>query len=355
MVIEVKMAVTIREVAAKAGVTKAVVSAVLNERHTTIRVSEETRVRVRQAAKELNYRPNAVGRALARKRTDTIGIVPQWTGYLSVWSGFTSEMMQGISAAAIRDGYRILLNFRSEPGPDQEIAAVTDGQIDGALLWRRSSDPMAQRLEKSGFPAVMMFGPHDDPDIWFVDCDNLLGGRLATEHLLSLGHTRILHLTADHAEPYVRDRCEGYREALRNAGIPVRPEWIVNVGWEGSEETVYTQIEALLRAQEGPTAVFAWYDGVAIKVLQKARAWGFRVPEDLSVIGFDSTAQCLLTSPPLTSVRQPIREIAACASTLLIRRIRGEAVEETRRLFAPTLDARGSCACPVESKTGILP
>ena len=338
------MAVTIREVAAKAGVTKAVVSAVLNERHTTIRVSEETRERIQQAAQELRYRPNAVGRALARKRTDTIGIVPQWTGYLSVWSGFTSEMMQGISAAAIREGYRVLLNFRSEPGPDQEIAAVTDGQIDGALLWRHASDPMAQRLEESGFPAVMMFGPHPDPDIWFVDCDNVLGGRLATELLLGLGHTRILHLTADDNELYVRDRRQGYQDALRDAGIPVRPEWIVNAGWEGSEETVYTRIEALLRAVEGPTAVFAWYDGVAIRLLQKAREWGLRVPEDLSIVGFDSTAQCLLTSPPLTSVHQPIREIADCAATLLIRRLRGETVEETRRLFLPTLDERASCA-----------
>ena len=337
------MAVTIREVAAKAGVTKAVVSAVLNERHTVIRVSEETRKRVREAAEALHYRPNAVGRALARKRTDTIGIVPQWSGYLSVWSGFTSEMMQGISAAAIREGYRVLLNFRSESGPDKEIAAVTDGQIDGALLWRNSSDPMAQRLEESGFPAVMMFGPHADPAIWCVDCDNVLGGRLATEFLLRLGHTRILHLTTGQGESYARDRCRGYREALQDAGIPPRPEWIIDVGWENSEDAVYLQIETLLRSAEGPTAVFAWYDGVAIRLLHKAREWDLRVPENLSVIGFDSTAQCLLTSPPLTSVRQPIREIADCAATLLIRRIRGETVEETHRLFTPTLEERGSC------------
>ena len=338
------MAVTIREVAAKAGVTKAVVSAVLNERHTTIRVSQQTRERIQQAAKELHYRPNAVGRALARKRTDTIGIVPQWTGYLSVWSGFTSEMMQGISAAAIREGYRVLLNFRNEPSLDQEIAAITDGQIDGALLWRNAADPMAQRLEESGFAAVTMFGPHPDPGIWFVDCDNVVGGRLATELLLGLGHTRILHLTANPDEAYVRDRCRGYQEALLDAGIPLRPDWIIDVGWEGSEDSVYTRIEALLRTPEGPTAVFAWYDGVAIRLLQKARDWGIRVPEDLSVVGFDSTAQCLLTFPPLTSVRQPIREIADCATTLLIQRLRGETVAETRRLFTPTLEERGSCA-----------
>ena len=139
------MAVTIKDVAERAGVTKSVVSAVLNGRFTTIRVAEETRQRVRLAAQELQYHPNALARALTQKRTHTIGIVPQWAGYLSVWSGFTSEMMQGISAAAIREDYGVLLNFRAEAGLQQERAGIMDGRIDGALLWRHSSDPLAQQ------------------------------------------------------------------------------------------------------------------------------------------------------------------------------------------------------------------
>lgn len=340
------MTITIRDVAAKAGVTKAVVSAVLNGRFTTVRVSEETRERVRQAAKELHYRPNALARALKQKRTDAIGIVPQWAGYLSVWSGFTGEMMQGVSATAIREGYGVLLNFRAEAGLEQESAGITDGRIDGALLWRHSADPLAQRLHERKFPAVMMFGSHDDAAIWYVDCDNRLGGRLAMEHLLGLGHTRIAHLTTHSDERYVQDRRAAYQEAMRHAGLAVRPEWIIDVGWEGSPENAFEPLRALLTAPERPTALFAWYDGVAIKVLHKAQEWGLRVPEDLSIIGFDSTAQCLLTTPPLTSVRQPIRDIADCAATLLIQRIRGDAVENPRRLFTPTLDERGSCAPP---------
>jgi len=340
------MATTIRDVAEKAGVTKSVVSAILNGRHSNIRVSEETRQRVRQIALELHYRPNALARGLTRKRTDTIGIVPQWAGFLSVWSGFTSEMMQGVSATAIRESYGVLLNFRAETGPEQESAGIMDGRIDGALLWRSSTDPLAENLQAQGFPAVMMFGVHDNPDIWYVDCDNVLGGRRATEHLLGLGHTRILHLSAESTERYVHDRLAGYKQALLSAGLPVRPEWIVNMRWEGDDERAYEQIRALLDAPEPPTAIFAWYDGVAIKMLQKAQEWGLRLPDDLSIIGFDSTAQCLLTSPPLTSIRQPIREIADCAADILVRRIRGEAVEETHRLFTPTLDERGSCAPP---------
>ena len=336
------MTVTIRDVAARAGVTKSVVSAVLNNRTTTVRVAEATRQRVQQAAQELQYRPNALARALTQKRTDTIGIVPQWASYLSVWSGFTGEMMQGVSAAAIREGYGILLNFRVETGLEQEIGGIRDGRIDGALLWRHSSDPLALRLQERGFPAVTMFGTHGDPAVWWVDCDNRLGGRLATEYLLRLGHTRIAHLTASGEDRYVQERRAGYQEALHAAGLPGRPEWIINMGWEGSNESVYEQVRAMLTAPDRPTALFAWYDGIAMKMLQKAREWGLRVPEDLSIIGFDSTTQCLLTTPTLTSIRQPISEIADGAATLLIRRIRGEDVQDTHRLFAPTLDARGS-------------
>ena len=321
------MASTIRDVAAKAGVTKAVVSAVLNDRATTVRVATETRQRVLQAALELQYRPNALARGLTLKRTDTIGIVPQWADYLSVWSGFTSEMMQGVSAAAIRAGYGVLMNFRVENGLEQESAGITDGRTDGVLLWRYSSDPLAALLQERNFPAVLMFGAHDDPAIWYVDCDNRLGGRLATEYLLGLGHTRIAHLTTRSDDRYVQDRSMGYQDALRAAGLPIRSDWIIDVGWEGSEETAYQQVKAMLNTSDRPTAIFAWYDGVAIKMLHKAQEWGLRVPDDLSVIGFDSTAQCLLITPPLTSVRQPIREIADSAATLLIRRIRGEAVE----------------------------
>ncbi|HLK56209.1 MAG TPA: LacI family DNA-binding transcriptional regulator [Chthonomonadaceae bacterium] len=336
------MAITIRDVAAKAGVTKAVVSAVLNERQTTVRVAEETRRRVRQAAQELNYRPNALARGLARKRTDTIGVIPQWPVYLSVWSGFTGEMMQGIARAAIRESYGVYLDFQ-KVDPEQLVASVTDGRIDGALLWRFPADLMAERLLEQDFPAVMMFGPHDNPDVWYVDCDNRLGGRMATEYLLRLGHTRILHLTGSQGERFLEDRCLGYQDALRAAGVPLRPEWIVDVGWEPDGDSLFAQIKALLDAPDRPTAVFAWYDGAAIKMLQKAREWGMRVPEDLSVIGFDSTAQCLLTTPTLTSIRQPIQEIADLAATMLIQRIRGEEVFQTHHLFAPTLDERGSC------------
>ncbi|HLK60610.1 MAG TPA: LacI family DNA-binding transcriptional regulator [Chthonomonadaceae bacterium] len=351
------MAVTIRQVAARAGVTKGVVSTVLSGRQTTTRVSEETRQRVLKAAAELHYRPNAMAKGLARKRADTLGIIPQWSGYLSAWSGFVSEMMQGITAAALREHYGVLLNFLAaeynpeEESLEQQVADVMDGRLDGALLWRPPGDPLAQHLHESAFPIVMMFGSHDNPDIASVDCDNLLGGRLATEYLLSLGHTRILHLTANARENYVRERCLGYQQALSNAGIPVRPEWIVDVGWEKSGDETYERLKPLFEGDGRATAVFAWYDGVAFRMLEKAREWGLNVPQQLSMVGFDGTAQYAYTAPPLTSVYQPIKEIADCAATLLIQQIRGESVEEIHRIFPPILEERRSCAPPERNGT----
>jgi DNA-binding LacI/PurR family transcriptional regulator len=351
------VAVTIRDVARKAGVAKSVVSTVLSGRLTTTRVSEETRQRVYDAARELHYSPNALARGLARKRSDTFGIIPLWSGCLSVWSGFVSEMMQGVTVAAERERYGMLLNFMNvdydedEETAARQVAEITDGRIDGALLWRLPTDPLAQRLYERGFPVVMMFGSHNILDIPSADCDNVLGGRLATEYLLELGHTRILHLTGNQRERYVRDRIAGYEHALQNAGLPIRPEWIVDVGWEQSVDAPYTHVRRLLTGRERPTAVFAWYDGVACRMLQKAAEWGIRVPQELSIIGFDSTAQYAFTSPPLTSMRQPIQEIADCAATMLIRRIRGEPLESAHRLFIPSLNIRGSCAPPVQQSS----
>lgn len=338
------MAVTIRDVAERAGVAKSVVSTVLNGRETsTTRVSEETSRRVRQAALDLHYRPNALARGLAQKRTDILGIVPLWAGYLSVWSGFVSEMMQGVAATALRERYSVLLSFEQHENLEQQVSSITDGRIDGALLWRPPSDPLAQRLQEVGFPVVMMFGHHENRAIWSVDCDNFTGGRLATEYLISLGHSRILHLTGDPRHSYVRDRRLGYEQTMESAGLPVRPEWILNVGWELSGEEAYDHVRRQLARPERPTAVFAWYDGVALQVLRKASEWGLRVPDDFSIIGFDSTTECAYTSPPLTSVRQPIEAIAACAATMLIQKIRGESIEQVHHVFSPTLDVRASC------------
>jgi DNA-binding LacI/PurR family transcriptional regulator len=340
------VAVTIRDVARRAGVSKAAVSYVLNGRTTSVKITRETQERIYAAARELDYHPNALARGLARRRMDTMVLIPQEATYLSVWSGFTSEMMQGISEAALSTNYDVTLHLKEEPSLDEEVAAATDGRADGALLWRYRDDPLAERLIERGFPIVSMFDRGDHPDLWYVDCDNVLGGRLATEYLLELGHRDILHLSRDTRSGNALDRLRGYTRALTAHGLPVRPDRIVDVGWEFGDDAPYRRVAAMLCGPSRPTAVFCWYDGVALRILRMVRELGLRVPEDISILGFDSTILCEHTDPPLTSVRQPVREMAACAVTLLAKRLNREPVEEPRKLFVPVLDIRSSCAPP---------
>lgn len=340
---------TIQDVARRAGVSKATVSYVLNGRETSVRITEATRERVYAAVRALNYHPNANARALNHKRTDAIALVMQYARMFSGWSGFTNEMMRGASEAAFRSGYDLMLQTREKPGLEQEVATLTDGRVDGALLLRDVDDRLADTLLARGFPCVLMFSRSDNPDQWLVDCDDVLGGRMATEYLLRLGHRRILHLAGARRSAAAQDRRRGYEQALCDAGIEPRAELCVEITFAGAD---YGPVADLLQAPDRPTAVFAWSDETAVRLMTLARGLGLRVPEDLSVVGFDSTDFCDHTDPPLTSLRQPVREMAALALEMLVQQIRGEEVAQTRRYFTPVLDERCSCMPPAEHSQG---
>ena len=156
-----------------------------------------------RAMRDLNYNPNGVARNLAHRETRAIAVVMQYPRLFSGGSGFTNELMHGITDAAVAQGYDVMLftrtpdaHWRDEDAlrVEAEIANLTDGRVDGALLLRDLRDPLALRLEQCGFPTVLMFTHAPDGPLWYVDCDNVTGGRMATEHLLALGHRRIAHL-----------------------------------------------------------------------------------------------------------------------------------------------------------------
>lgn len=335
------MTTTIKDVAKRAGVSKATVSYVLNGREQHIRITDETKRRVLEAARELNYHPNGLARGLALKRTNTIALVMQYARMFSGWSGFTGTMMRGLTEAAFEAGVDLMLYTCDRPSPEQEAAALTDGRIDGALLLRDREDPLPGLLCRRGLPVLQIFARNEDRDVPYIDCDNRAIGRLAAEYLLGLGHRRILHLAGPKSSSAAFDRLTGFSEVLRDAGAPLKPEWCIEMTYAGAS---FDAVEQVLRRADRPSAIFAWADDVAIRLMAVAQSLGIRVPEELSVLGCDSTELCDHTTPALTSIRQPIREMAAQAVTLLVQRVRGEVDTLEPAVFAPAIDERASCA-----------
>jgi DNA-binding LacI/PurR family transcriptional regulator len=352
------VSVTMREVAERAGVSKAAVSYVLNGREVAMRIPDETRERILKAVRDLGYYPNALARSLANKGTHAIAVVMQYSNLFSGWSGFTNELMHGLTDASVVQGYNLMLQTRQperhwqggEMDPvDAEVATLTDGRVDGALLLRDVDDPLPIALRQRGFPAVLMFTTSCDPAQWYIDCDNLLGGRLATKYLLSLGHRRIMHVCGTPHSGAAQERCVGYCNALQDAGLTVNPDWILEATSPLADLTPAVELFHQPR-EHRPTAIFAWSDDVAIKLMCALRGLGLRIPDDVAIVGFDSTALCDHTDPPLTSMRQPIYDMAARALTLLTERLHGETPDKTQIRVEPSLMVRHSCGGSLERR-----
>ena len=330
---------TIEDVANLARVSKVTVSYVLNGRGAQARISVATAEKVREAARELGYRPNGLARRLLSKRTHTIALAFQYAGLFASDSGFINELMAGVCQAATELGYDLVLHTRA-PQPDEDDADVlTDGRCDGALLLRDMQDPIASELANRGFPAVMFFTHSDDPRVSFIDADNFGGAEMAVRHLVERGHRRIGLIHGSDASFASFDRRRGFHHAMNSHGLACRAEWQIQMGWAKEDPTA---LLTLLSSEDRPSALVCWSDDVALEVLRVAREACLCVPGDLAVVGFDSLGQCERSDPPLTSLRQPIREMAARATVALIDAIEGRREQPLRELLPFSVDSRNS-------------
>ncbi len=326
--------VTIIDVAEVAGVSVSTVSKVVNDRYG---VSPETYDRVMRVVAELGYQSSLVASSLRRGRTNVIGIlVPEF-------EPFSVELLKGISSAAEGTGYELLaysgnLEHNQDGWERRSLSRLAGTLIDGAVIIA----PTATVTDAS-IPVVAI-DPHtggEGPST--VEVDNIAGARAATEHLIALGHRRIAHIRGREDLVSASRREQGYREALDAAGIPFDPS-LVRVGGYRALETTDAAHELLARADR-PTAIFSANDLSAIRVMEVAAEMGLRVPEDLSVVGFDNVPEAANAVPPLTTIGQPMHEMGAEAVRVLLMLLRGESAEEHLRLPA-TLVVRGSTTRP---------
>jgi LacI family transcriptional regulator len=324
--------VTIRDVAARAGVSVATVSKVINARYG---VSADTSARVKAVIDELGYEASLVAQSLRNHQTNVIGIL------VADLEPFSTELLKGAADSIRGTGFELVVYSAGGRVGDhvgwerRYLSRLSGTLVDGAIL----VTPTVVDV-RYGAPIVAV-DPHAGPsDLPTIDSDNLRGAILATEHLLALGHRRIAMLTGRPDLQSARLREEGYRQALTAAGVPV-DERLVQVGAYDPEVSV-NSARRLLSRPDRPTAIFAANDLSAIATVDAATELGLTVPDDLSVVGFDNVPESALCSPPLTTVHQPIREMGQCAIQLLIRLIRGDTAEPIHLTLATSLVVRRS-------------
>jgi LacI family transcriptional regulator len=325
--------VTIRDVAAHAGVSVATVSKVINDRYG---VSAATLAKVRAVIEELGYEASLVAQSLRNHRTNVIGIL------VADLEPFSTELLKGAADAIRGSGFELVVYSAGGRTGDpvgwekRYLSRLSGTLVDGAVL----VTPAVSLEAVPGTPVVAV-DPHTGPShLPTIDSDNLRGAQLATEHLLDLGHRRIAFLAGRPDLESASLRKAGYLRALEAAGVPA-DESLIRVGAYDPEVSAASAHD-LLTGPDRPTAVFAANDISAIATVGAARELGLSVPDDLSVVGFDNVPESALCSPPLTTVDQPIREMGHRAISMLIALINGDEVGRTHVTLDTGLVVRSS-------------
>lgn len=344
---------TIRDVAKESGVSVATVSYVLNDGPRP--VHPDTRQRVLATIRRLDYHPNAMARGLVRRRMNTLGVL---SGFVSpglvtdqaasnILQGYGAAVLEGVLDGAAALGYNVTLF--TERWQNTEISAsFRDRRTDGVIVVAPPADSdVIVRLAALGLPFVVVSSPVERPDVPWVDVDNEKGVQQAVRHLVSQGHIRIAHILGDPDIVCSGQRRDTFRALLGAAGIPVRDEYLVQTySVQRAQEQNRDSVRRLLQLPDRPTAVFAFDDGLALLVLETARELGIRVPEQLSVVGFNDIALASQVTPLLTTVRQPLARIGEQAARLLVARVEAQPIAMMAHVFEPELIVRGSTAPP---------
>ena len=325
-------AVTIRDVAARAGVSVATVSRVLNGKEL---VREETSAQVLEAARSLRYVPNVAARSLSIRRTQTIGIVlPE------VHGEFFSEVIRGIDVAARHAGYHILVSgSHSDVGEMMEVVDAMRGRVDGLVVM---APDIAVDSLRNQLPLVLLNS--NDRRYDAITIDNYGGARAMMRHLAGLGHTHIAFICGPKHNADARERSRGYRQSMRGAKI-------IEMRGDFTEASGYAAAREIAAMDPRPTAIFASNDSMAIGALGALSEAGLSVPGDITVVGFDDIPIARYVAPPLTTVGVDIAELGRRAFAVLLEVIAKPNARQTRRdQIGTNLVVRKSCGAPPQPK-----
>ncbi len=321
------------EVAELAGVSQAAVSRVFTPGAS---VSPEMRAKVLAAARQLGYRPNAIARSLSLQSSRIIGLV-----MIRFWNPFYARLLQEFTNRLQTLGYWVLvLNVADDTPLEKAIPMALQYQVDGLIITSATlSSVLAEECARVGTPVVLFNRYSLESSVNAVCCDNVAGGRMVADALLSAGHTRPAYITGEAGSSTNRDREHGYTERLAARGVSL----FAREAGDYSYESGYQAALRLFDRPERPDAVFCANDLMALAALDAAR-WhsGLRVPEDVSIIGFDDIAMAAWPKYDLTTIHQPVNRMIDATIEVLVQAIQHPQPERVVRFMAPTLTVRSS-------------
>jgi LacI family transcriptional regulator len=331
------VAITIADVAASAGVSTATVSRVLAGLGGA---RPDTRQRVLKSARELGYRPSGVARSLKLRTTRTLGLI-----ITDIGNPFFPELVRAVEEAARERDYGVLL-CNSGEDPEREgayLELLAERRVDGVVI---ASSGVGRRhrawLAKAPLPVVLVNCASPGVPLPTILSDNRAGAALAIGHLIALGHRRIAHITAPSRNEAAAERLEGARNALRAAGLD--PAALLVAEGDGHVGGGAAAAERLLEADRRLTAIFAYNDLTAIGAIRGIRGCGLRVPDDVSVVGFDDVDLAAFADPPLTTVSQATASMGRWAVAQLLDRLRGGPPTTETVMLPVHLEIRSSTA-----------
>ncbi len=336
------MAVTIKDVAALAGVSPSTVSRTCKNNPS---ISEETKERVRKAMAELGYEPNFQASNLASQNSRTIGIILPASAKEVYENSFYLEAIQGISHYC--NGRQYMTTIVTGQDETEILNAVRSmsrsGKVDGfIILYSKKEDPVIDYLFNEGLLYILIgkATQYTNQTI-YIDNDNLLAGREATEYLYQLGHRRIAYLGSDSSLIFSADRKAGYQLALASHQLPVRPEYCVEV--KNVSENNEEAIRGLLMQKDRPTAILVSDDILAVSLERVCLENHLAIPEDLSIISFNNSLFARLTSPQLTSIDIGAGQLGSEAASQIINHIENPNLLATKIIVPHHLIERDSC------------
>jgi DNA-binding LacI/PurR family transcriptional regulator len=341
------MTITLADLAREANVDVSTVSRALNGR---AGVRREVRERVLEAACRLNYRPNLVARGLVTGTSNAIGLLVS-----DIRNPFFAEMARGAEDAAYQSGYDIVL-CNSDLDPTKQMRyflSLLDKRVGGIIM--NSVAPLSQmdrkQIASSKTPVVLLSRAPRERGFSSVTCDNERGGYLAGAYLAGLGHTVVAHLSGSVHHPNLDERWRGFVKAMQRAAPARKP---ILLGGAHNSRGGFEMAQRLLKNHPEVTGIFAGNDAIAFGAARALHASGFRIPDDMSLIGFDDIEQASIMHPPLTTISQPINEMGRAAVEILIGQINRKDQVPEHRKFDVRLEKRESCrALPVATSPAV--